>query len=102
MDEAFLSGNPANKEQIRLPRVNAIMLKRHNGIDLSILLEIDAVVDHMHPRRIDIEQTLDVTLGLAGNSNDGVCHFQRGLLNPKREIVSPGELLAFPWPERFQ
>ena len=56
----------------------------------------------MYPRWIDIEQAVDVSLGLAGNSNDRVSHFQRRLLNPKRKVISAGELLAFPWPKRLQ
>ena len=31
-------------------------------IDFSVFVEVDAVVNHMHSRRLDIEQALDVAL----------------------------------------
>ena len=37
----------------------------------------------MHARRIYIEQSLDVALGLARNSDNRIGHLQCGFLDPK-------------------
>src|SRR5262249_33809836 len=72
------------------------------GIDLPILLQIDAVVNHMYARGIHIKQSFDVAFGLARNRDDRVRHLQRGFLNPKREVVTTGELFALPGSKRFE
>src|SRR5262249_46401590 len=56
----------------------------------------------VHVPGIDLEQSLDVGFGLAGNSNDRVRHLECSLLNPKREIVTTSELFALPRSKRFQ
>src|SRR2546423_15656102 len=56
----------------------------------------------MHARGGHIEQSLNVVLGLARNSNNRVGHFQRRFLNPKREIVATSELFALPGSKRLQ
>src|SRR6516164_6674268 len=56
----------------------------------------------MHPLRIDIEQTLDVALGFAGNSDDCIRHFQCGFLNPNRKVIAASELFTFPRPKRLE
>ena len=56
----------------------------------------------MDPRRIDVEEPFDVRFGSVRNRNDRVRHFEGGLLHPKTEIITAGQLLAFPRPERFE
>src|SRR5437867_13404503 len=56
----------------------------------------------MRARGGHIEQSLNVVLGLARNSNNRVSHFQRRLYNPKRKIVATGELFALPGSKRLQ
>ena len=56
----------------------------------------------MNPRRIDIEQPLDVTFGFPRNGYDCIRHFQRGFLYPKRKVVTAGELFALPWSKRLE
>src|ERR1700681_1586393 len=69
---------------------------------MMICLVIDAVVNDLHTLWIDIEQALDVALGFGGDGDDGVRHFERGLFDPERKIVTTGELFALPWPQRFE
>src|SRR5205823_8066886 len=76
--------------------------QRRRGIYFSIFFQVDPVVNDTNPRRVDIEQTLDVLLGLMGNGNDSVRHFQGGFLNPQAEIVTTTELFALPRPQWFQ
>ena len=59
-------------------------------------------MNHVHACSIDIEQTLDVDLGFAGNGDDCVGHFECRFLDPEREIVTAGKLFALPGSERFQ
>ena len=56
----------------------------------------------MHARWIDIEQSLDVAFGFAGDRDDRVGHFQRGLFHPEREIVTAAELFPLPRPQRLE
>ena len=55
-----------------------------------------------HVLWIDIEQALNVALGFGGDGDDGVRHFERGLFDPERKIVTTGELFALPWPQRLE
>src|SRR5207248_7816291 len=102
MLKSFLVRDPTDKQQVRLVWIDAVALESVGRIDLPILVQVDSVVDHVHACGIHIKQSLDVTFGLARNSNDRVRHFQRSLLNPKREIVTAGELFAFPGSKRLE
>src|SRR5260370_40555796 len=67
-----------------------------------IFVGINAVVNDLHARWIDIEQALNVAPGFGGDGDDGVRHFERGLFDPERKIVTTGELFALPWPQRLE
>src|ERR1041385_8493459 len=102
MLESFLAGDPSDEKQVRRIRINAVPLERASGIGLPVLIQIDPIVNHIHPRRINVEQTLDVAFGFTGHSDDRIGHFQRSFLYPKRKVIAARELLALPWPKRFE
>ena len=80
MDDAFLPRNPSNEEHERL--LDSVLRQRRRRIRLPIFFEIDPVIDHVQSFRLDVEKPFDVRFGLPGNSDNGVCHFQCGLLHP--------------------
>ena len=90
------------KSRKGLPGSIPYLVERRGGIGLSIFLEVDPVVDHMQAIGSHFEEPFHVRLGFAGDGDDGIRHFQRGLLEPDREVVSATELFAFPGPERFE
>src|SRR5581483_712908 len=102
MLDSLLARNPTDKQQTRFIWVDTVSFQRCDGIDLSILFQIDSIVNHVHAGWNHIEEALDVTFGLARNSNNRVRHLQRGLLNPKRKVVTARQLFAFPGSKRLQ
>ncbi len=90
------------KSRKGLRGIDPVFRERRGGIGLSILLEIDAVVDHVQAIGSHFEEPFHIRPGFAGDGNDGVRHLQRGLLEPDREVVSAAELFAFPRPKRLE
>ena len=102
MNDAFLAGDSSDEEQVGLGGIDAVLRQSRGGVGLSIFFEIDSVVNHVQPLRPDFEQAFDIRPGVAGNGDDRIRHFQGGLLDPEREIVSTAELFAFPGPEGLE
>ena len=67
-----------------------------------VFIEIDSVVNDVQPVGLDVEKPLDVFLCLAGNSDNGIGHFERGAFEPDRKIIATAKLFAFPRPKRLQ
>ena len=67
-----------------------------------VFIEIDSVVNDVQPVGLDVEKPLDVFLCLAGNSNNGIGHFERGAFEPDRKIIAAGKLFAFPRAKRLE
>lgn len=102
VDNAFLAGDPADKEDVGLGGIDTVFLEQIRAIDLVIFVRVDAVVNDVDAMGIDVEEAEDVRLGLLGDGDDGVCHLDGGALEPDREIVAATELLAFPGAEGFE
>ena len=49
-----------------------------------------------------VEETFHIRLRFARDRDDGICHFQRGLFEPNREVIAATELFALPGSERLE
>src|SRR2546423_9874790 len=58
MLESLLASDSADEKNIWLVWINVVPLERGTCLHLSILVQIDPIVDHVNPRGIDTEQQL--------------------------------------------
>jgi hypothetical protein len=63
VDDAFLTGDAADKEDDRLKRVDTVIFERGRLVGRMVLVDVDAVVDHRDLGRVDVEMLEDVLLG---------------------------------------
>src|SRR5205823_7899331 len=102
MNDAFLPRDSSHEKDERLGGINSMASQRRGGIDLSIFLEIDPVIDDAKSFRKNREEPFQVSLRFAGDGDNSVRHFQRSLFHPDGKIVAAAELLAFPRSQRFE
>ncbi len=102
VDDALLPRDSADEEQERAARIYAVTRQHVGSGHGAVFVEVDAVVDDMHPRRIDIEQAQHVGLRLARDRHDGVGLPDRGALHPGRQVIGVAELLHLPGPQRLE
>ena len=96
MDDALLACDASDKKNVGLRGVDAVVTQDGLVGFLAVFLEIDAVVDHVDPRRIDVEKLQQILAGGFRHGDDRIGHLNRGPLNPDGKIVAAAELLALP------
>ena len=67
-----------------------------------VFVEINAVMDDVDLRGVDLKEFQDIVLRLTGDGHDGVGHLDRGLFHPRAEVVTARQLFALPGPQRFE
>src|SRR5690242_12946945 len=102
MNDSFLSRDSSDKKQKRLFWIYTVALEPLSRRHMATFFEIDSIVDDMDAFWIDIEQTLYVRFGFIRNGYDRVGHFERGLLDPERKIITAGELFTLPRSQRLE
>ena len=79
-----------------------MMRERVGGAGRPVLGGVDAIVNDMNPRRLDVEQAEHVLAGLPGDRDDRIRMLHRGPFHPGAEMVAVAELLDFPRAERLE
>jgi hypothetical protein len=101
--EPFLAGDPADKDHIGPPRVNAVTIQ-HVGVQVrGVLAGVDAVADDVDAvrrnRRVGGQHIGPHSLG---NRHHRRSRFGRNPLAPAGQCVTTAELLCLPRPQRLQ
>ena len=82
--DAFLAGNAADEQHVGTSRIDAIFCQRRDVFGVSILIQIDAVVDDVDALGPHLGVRLeDVGLGAIGDRNDGVGIEDGGAFHPR-------------------
>ena len=102
MDDALLARDPADEQDVGRGRIDAMARERVGGAGRPVLGGVDAIVNDVDPRRLDIEQAEHVLAGLPGDRDDRIRMLHRGPFHPGAEMVAVAELLDFPRPERLE
>ena len=101
--EPLLVRDAADEDDVRRRRVDAVALEHVGAVVGLVLLRVDAVVDHLHARRVDRRVALEhVVAHRAGDGDDRVRVLERGALAERREVVAAAELLLLPGPQRLE
>jgi len=96
MHNALLPRDTTHKQHVGHIRVDAMMAQHLWLADLHILIQVNAIVDHMQLARIDIEKALHIHLRFLRHGNHRVRHLNGRALQPDREIITAAQLLTFP------
>ena len=67
MDDALLARDPADEQDVGRGRIDAMTRERVRGAGRPVLGGVDAIVNDMDPRRLDVEQAEHVLAGLPGD-----------------------------------
>ena len=102
VDDALLTRDPADEQDVGRGRIDAVAHERVGGAGRPVLGRVDAIVNDMNPRRLDVEQAEHVLAGLPGHRDDRIRMLHRGPFHPGAEMVAVAELLDFPRPERLE
>ena len=103
MRHALLPGDAAHEKHVGHCWIDAILGQRRGLAGLLVLGQIDAVVDDMNARRVDVGvRTLNIDLRALRDSDDRVGVENRGPLHPRAHRVAAAELLCLPCAQRLQ
>ena len=102
MNNPLLPRDAPDKQNIRARRIDPMTLQYFVVPPLRVFLEVDAVVNDVHTRRIDAKQPQQVGLGRFAHRNHRISHFDRGLFHPPGKIVPATELLPLPRAQRLE
>jgi hypothetical protein len=98
MQNSLLPRDAADEEHDRHVDVHAEFPQRGRGGPGSVLLGVDAVVDHAHSIGLYPVQRLHVRLHRLGDGNHAVGILVGGALDPCRRLVRAAQLLDLPRP----
>ena len=100
--DPLLSGDATHEQDVRAGRVDPVGDELVDGGVRREEVGVDAVVNHLHSRRIDLVQAQHIAPSLPADGDDAVRRLERVPLDPARQVVAPAELLALPGPQRFE
>ncbi len=72
VDDAFLTGDATDEEDIGLRGIDAVFFEKVGAVDLVVFVGVDAVVDDVDAVGVDVEEAEDVGLGFFRDGDDGV------------------------------
>ena len=103
MRDALLAGDAADEEDEGAVRVDADPLQCGRVVVGAVHAGVDAVVDDVHPVRVEGRIAgEDVGAHAVGDGDHGVRGLDRGALGPAGQGVAAAELLGLPGAQRLQ
>ena len=103
VDEALLPGDPADEDHRGSVELHAELGTTSVATIGGELVGVDAVLDHVHLRRIEVRVGLqDVALHAGADRDHRVRALERHPLRPGRQPVATAELLGLPRTVRLQ
>jgi hypothetical protein len=101
--DALLAGDPPDEDDVRRARLDAVARQRVGVLGRRVERGVDAVVDHVHPLRVDRGVGgEDVLPHAAADRDDAVGRLVRRPLSPARQCVAAAQLFGLPGAARLQ
>ncbi len=102
VDDPLLARDAPDEQHVRHRRIDAVALQRIGRRVGPIEVRVDAVVDDVHPGRVEVVEAKHVTAGAVADRDDRIGRLDGGPLDPRADVVPAAELLALPRAQRLE